>query len=372
LSAIDKIDGSGTHRSIATSTVGSTEIYNAVLADGSTGAAAQVAAHTSNNQNITGNSLLVGALLKLANAAGPNYLDLARAAGVDGVTAAGVAAVAGMLAVPTFETTTSSVAATAAQTTLNIAATAGFVAGNPVILEPGGAQQEAALITGVVLNTSITVQFPPGGAVYTHTANYTLMAFALNQPRQAPGSTGAALVSSDGAKATYRYAVTFTPITAPTDFLVIQGSASATGRIKSIKIGGIVEPGAAPGELTVQLVRRSSAGSGGGASLVAITPMKHDNVNDGAATLTVSYVQTANYGSLGTLVAHGGVKRAYLNNFVTGPSVDAVWDFSRSQDKAVLVRGTGDFICLSGNGDQLPASAGTLLDVEIEIEEDQS
>ena len=52
MTAIDKIDGAGTHRSIATSTVGGVQIYNTVVADPSTGIGAQVATVTANNLNL--------------------------------------------------------------------------------------------------------------------------------------------------------------------------------------------------------------------------------------------------------------------------------------------------------------------------------
>jgi hypothetical protein len=54
----------------------------------------------------------------------------------------------------------------------------------------------------------------------------------------------------------------------------------------------------------------------------------------------------------------------------TGQPFPLVWDFSTRQDKALILRGTTDFIAINGNGATVPA--GGAIDYEIEIEEDNS
>jgi hypothetical protein len=362
-------DASGALVPFQTTVIGGQNIGASIATDPTTGVGAAVANHTADNQNLGSGAygMLVGAIIKVRNAAGL-YFDVLRNTGSDLMSAKGVPAFGHSVAQEFLATTSSSVAATTVVAgPLGMTNTTGFVVGGTVNFEPGTANYEPAEITAVVANTSISVQFPAGGALFTHTASYTLQTFGLNQARQAPGGTGVTLVSSDGTKATYRYSVTgITPVATPTDVLVIQGSATKTGRIKYIKVGGKAGTG---GQLTVQIIRRSTAGTLGSATLTAITAFQHDG-NDAPATLTVSYVQTANYTTLGTAAGgHGGVKRMYLNVPATGPNTDAIWTFG-DVVKAIELRGLNDFICLNFNGDTVPASG--VVDFELVIEEDGS
>ena len=188
------------------------------------------------------------------------------------------------------------------------------------------------------------------------------------QLRQAPGAPGAVLVSSDGTKATYRYAVAaFAPVATPTAFLVIAGSATKTVRIKSIKIGGVAT---ANGNMQVQAQRWSTAGTLGSAVLTALTAVKHDT-GDAAATATVSTVGTANYTTPGTgSTVPAIVDRIGLCTVATGVPTPLKFDFSTRQDKAMVLRGVTDILVLSGNSSAVPA--GGALDIEIETEEDNS
>mgnify|MGYP001615091007 FL=1 len=151
----------------------------------------------------------------------------------------------------------------------------------------------------------------------------------------------------------------------PTDVVQIQGSATRTCRIKRIKIGGVAT---AAGNMPVQLIRRSVADSGGGTVLTPVTAGKAD-INDPAATAVVSTIGTANPGSLGTQV--GGIlrnDRVQMSAASTGVAAnDVIWDFSTRFDKACVLRGLADFICINLNGAAIPA--GGVLDLEIEMEE---
>ena len=189
------------------------------------------------------------------------------------------------------------------------------------------------------------------------------------QWRQAPGNLGAALVNSEGSKATFRYgAQGFTPQATPTAMLIIQGSATKTVRIKRLKISGAAT---AAGNMQLQLQRWSTAGTQGSAALTALTAGKHD-VNDAAATAVVSTVGTANYTTQGTgFTVPIGVDRIQLPAAGTGVGFTPLtWDFARSQDKPLILRGAADFLVIGGNGSAVPA--GGTLDFEIETEEDNS
>jgi hypothetical protein len=148
---------------------------------------------------------------------------------------------------------------------------------------------------------------------------------------------------------------------------LIQGSASKTGRVKRIQISGAAT---AQAMMPVQLIRRSSAPTLTSAILTAISAAKHD-VNDPAATMTVSSVGTANLGALGTANGTVGVGRVGMPPAAAGPTGQAmVWEFATRQDKAIILRGTSDFLCINFAGVTVPS--GGVLDFEIEIEEDNS
>lgn len=171
-----------------------------------------------------------------------------------------------------------------------------------------------------------------------------------------------------GAKATYRYSgLAFTPVATPTDFIVIAGSATKTCRIKRIAISGVAT---AQGVIPIQLIKRTTAGTLGSAVLTAVTAAKHDT-NDAAPTCAVSTVGTANYTTLGT--AQGTIAAARLNlPAASGGTVTGAtgFDFALRRDAPIFLRGTSELVGINGNGGALPA--GTVIDYEIEIEEDNS
>lgn len=191
-----------------------------------------------------------------------------------------------------------------------------------------------------------------------------------DRQRSAPGSTGVVAVSSDQSKATYRYAqLGVTPVALPTDFLMIRGSSTKTLRIKMIKLSGVAT---ANGNLPVQLIRRSSGFTvQGSATYTAVTAGKQDT-SDAAATANVQIITTANFTTLGTAVG-GPITADRLQLLQTGVGIGGpslTWDFSTRQDKALIIRGSTDFIFINLNGSAVPA--GGVIDFEIEIEEDNS
>ena len=184
----------------------------------------------------------------------------------------------------------------------------------------------------------------------------------------APSASNASSVSSEGVKATYRYAsLGFATVANPTDVLVIQGSATKTVRVKRVVINGVATAAA---NMPVQIIRRSTAGTLGAAVLTPISAAKHD-INDAAPTAVVSTVGTANYTSLGTAAGTVGAGRLQLSAAATGLSVTPLlWEFATRNDKAFILRGVSDFVCLNLNAGAVPL--GGLIDIEVQTEEDNS
>lgn len=191
----------------------------------------------------------------------------------------------------------------------------------------------------------------------------------------APNPTGSTTMGSlstngEGFRATYRYAkAALTPVASPTAFLVIQGSATKTVRIKFVRVSGVAT---AAGNLQIQAVRWSDGGGLGSAVLTALTAVKHD-VNDVAATAVVSTVGTANYTTQGggnaTPMVADRIQLSAAGSGVTIAPITWVFGGDKS-DKAFVLRGVTDFFVLSGNASAVPA--GGALDISVETEEDNS
>ena len=220
---------------------------------------------------------------------------------------------------------------------------------------------------------TITVTAGTGTTVNT-LANGGQAAAASSHPmvmcteQGAPGAATTTIsVSADGSKSTYSYGgVDLVPVATPTDLLVISGSATTTVRVKLVELIGVAT---AAGNMTALLVKRSSAGTLGSAVLTAVTAAKHDS-GQAAATCAVSTVGTANYTTVGTTA--GNVRAGLLQMGVvdTGLAATLKWDFSSRQDKAVILRGVAEMLCVNLNGDALPT--GGKVHWHIELEEDNS
>ena len=182
------------------------------------------------------------------------------------------------------------------------------------------------------------------------------------------GSFPALLVSNDGSKATYQYSgAAFSMQATPTAFILIQGSATKTIRIKRIRVAGVAT---AQGNMQIQLARWSTAGTPGSAVLTAVTPVKHD-IQDPAATAVVSTVGTANYTTQGTGSATPFLcDRIQMAVVATGQITPNEFNFATRSDKAIVLRGTSDYIAISGNGSAIPT--GGVIDWQVELEEDNS
>jgi len=180
-------------------------------------------------------------------------------------------------------------------------------------------------------------------------------------------ATSRLFVSNEGNKSTYRYNVQgITPVATPTDVLLIQGSSTMTVRIKRIVVNGIATTA---GQMPFQVIRRSSAGTKGSATLTAITAGQHD-INQASPTASVSYVQTANYTTVGTGAGVLDEGRVYLNVSGTGASSPFTLDYASRNDYPLVLRGTSDFVAVNFGGATVPS--GGALDFTIETEEDNS
>jgi hypothetical protein len=190
------------------------------------------------------------------------------------------------------------------------------------------------------------------------------------QPVAATPDGDASLIlirSNEHRKPTFRYAGNFTPVATPTDAIIIKGSATKTLRIKYIRLTSAAATAA--GTMPVTLIKRSTADSGGTGALTAVTAGQHDN-NDAVPTGTVSIVGTGNFTTLGTVLGNLGQGRLFFQTAAGGPPDRLEWSFATRQDKAAILRGANDYLCINLGGAAVP-TAGTI-DFEIEIEEDNS
>lgn len=156
------------------------------------------------------------------------------------------------------------------------------------------------------------------------------------KPLAAPG--GFALqVSADGAKPAYHVgAAGLTCYSgAQAVLLEIQGSATKTVRVKHIELW--IQAGT---KFFTELELLRANGLSGSGTPTAATRVRHDT-NDPGATAVINYY---------TAAATNGSGAAILGAKVIGIAaptaslgiVPAIWDFSRNQDKALVLRGTSD------------------------------
>lgn len=181
-----------------------------------------------------------------------------------------------------------------------------------------------------------------------------------DQMRSAIGTTGVLAVSTESSKTTYSVGVTgFTPAATATDFWQIIGSNTKTVRVQRISISGF-----ATAAITqdIQLIKRSTANTGGTPSALTIVPY---DANDAAPTAVVNTF-AANPSPLGTSL--GIARSAKLNLGATGAAGSIVWDFSTRNTKGLVLRGVAQSLNLNWNGAAIPG--GTTLDIDVEFTEE--
>jgi hypothetical protein len=219
---------------------------------------------------------------------------------------------------------------------------------------------------GIVGNAGATVDSTVGAG--TAPTNAVIAGVVFNAAAPAPttgqamasqaDSAGSAYVNIEGRKATFGVgAAQFTPAATPTDFLVIQGSASKTVRIVRIILGAVAT---AAGQVPVSISRRSTANTGG--TSAGLTPGKYDT--NSAASTAVFTRYTANPTALGTSVA--GLGTFSVACPLSGGNT--ILDFGSRPGGCIVLRGTADFIVLNGSGATLPT--GTAFSITVEFTEE--
>lgn len=178
-----------------------------------------------------------------------------------------------------------------------------------------------------------------------------------DRQKSAPGTIGIPSVNTEGTKATYSAAqFGFTPVATPTDFWQITGSGSKTIRVLRISISGISSAGAS---VQTMLYKRSTANSGG--TLTAATNVPHDsNSNPGTAVVN-------SYSSANPTTGTGGVVRAGELTLPASGNNSApmlVWDFTKLNDQAMVLRNAAQSLCLNWGGVAVPGGASLTIDVE--------
>jgi hypothetical protein len=168
---------------------------------------------------------------------------------------------------------------------------------------------------------------------------------------------------SEFEKATYSASIlALAPATTPTDVFTITGSASKVLRVTYLEVFGIQTTAGHP---VIQLVKRSTANTGG--TSAAVTAVPYDS-SDAAATGTVlSY--TANPTALGTSVGVVRAGRIFVPTSATASDQHGVrWDFgTRDNGKAVVLRGTTQVLAVNLNSVTL---TGGSLSINVEWTEE--
>jgi len=174
---------------------------------------------------------------------------------------------------------------------------------------------------------------------------------------------GQGIANIEGIKASYSAAVNaHAPAATPTDWFTIQGSATKTVRVTRIRIRGRATAG---NQYRVSLIKYSVFLTGGTAAAVTMVP--HD-ANDPAAT---ALVQTWAGGLPTPGTAIGKIEDESIPLTVLGtPGFDGLvtFDYGIRPARAIVLRGTAQYLALNSAGVALPA--GTVFDVKMEFSEE--
>lgn len=154
-------------------------------------------------------------------------------------------------------------------------------------------------------------------------------------------------------------AAAFTVATNATDIFLISGSASKTIRIHKIDVTGTTTSGSAI-KITINLIKRSTANTGGTSVISTIVP--HDSNNSAATAVARHY--TANP-TLGTSV---GIVRSVSTSFQGAGLTDTAltWDFSDDGGQPIILRGTSENLAVNFNATSV---VGSVISVSCEWSE---
>jgi hypothetical protein len=186
-----------------------------------------------------------------------------------------------------------------------------------------------------------------GGIYYSSQPPYTL---TDRQSSAFQVDLNGNLLTASGNRPTYSAGVLGMTLAAtPTDIFCIQGSATKTVKLKRIDISGLTTTTIAT--VAMQLVKRSTANTGGTATNP--TAVAHDSQNPAATATILAY--TANP-TTGTLV--GVIDPFYITAAIaTAQSNERQKLYGTEEMQAMRLRGTGEMLCLNGNG---ASYAGTI------------
>jgi hypothetical protein len=198
-----------------------------------------------------------------------------------------------------------------------------------------------SLLGGLVYNSSAPTLTTGQQVALQGDASGNLLV-KLNTPLPAGTNLIGSVSISSPNLSTYR-AATFTLNTAatPTDILTIQGSGSKTVTITRISISGTQTQA---GNALLRLIKRSAADTGGTTATLTNVPLDSNN----ASATAVVKAYTANPSALGTAVGDVEDVQVFVPDGTTDPAA-TVLNFGTSA-QAVVLRGTGQFLCLNLNG----------------------
>jgi hypothetical protein len=168
------------------------------------------------------------------------------------------------------------------------------------------------------------------------------------------------LIITQEKRATYSACISsLTVASNPTDFFEIYGAVGKTIIVKRIRVSGT---SSGTQQVLLILLKRSTANSGG--TPVAVTAVPHDSTNAAASAVVRAY--TANP-TTGTLV---GSVRAPLYTMVAASS-NYVCDlmqleFGTEEDQGIILRGTGEGLCLNLGGVSV---SGSMFNISVEWRE---
>lgn len=160
-------------------------------------------------------------------------------------------------------------------------------------------------------------------------------------------------VSTEGGKATYSIQVAdVAPAATATDVLTISGAAGKIIKVKRVQITADATGSAV---LDLYIYKRTAANTGGTAASQASAITKMDSSDPTPSALVELYSANPSALGTGTLLAgdHYMIPATTGNQYFS--SLPWIEDFGQNNDKPVILRSAAESVCVSLNGQTLPA-----------------
>lgn len=181
-----------------------------------------------------------------------------------------------------------------------------------------------------------------GGSVYVQPVS----ASGVSAPTTA---SGVPYVVTESIKPTYRAAASdVAPAATATDIATLCGSASSVVRVDRIEI---TADSTAAASMNFYIYKTSTANTGGATSAVAAVPM--DSADPVATATVVKYTANPTLGTRGLIISNLYALPGAASSGL--PIVPWAEDFSTRNDKALVLRGTGECAAVNLNGQVIPA-----------------